>query len=253
METNAVNLPAILNTTAAAPYVSERYKFIPTQEYLDAFAAHGWTVKNAQQVRSRKSGKAEFAKHMVTLSHEKYEGESLAQRLGGLSPRVHLVNSHDHSSRFKLIVGIFRLLCSNGLMVSTGEVQAFSFLHNNSARDAVSILTDKFFADVETNVETADKWSGITLNLDQQIDFATKARNIRFGEDSTVEPTSLLDARRPADAGDDLWRVFNRLQENTTKGGIRFAGMRRSSRLLTNIDANVRVNQGLWSLAATYA
>jgi hypothetical protein len=29
--------------------------------------------------------------------------------------------------------------------------------------------------------------------------------------------------------------------------------MRRSSRLLTNIDANVRVNQGLWSLAATYA
>lgn len=252
MSTN-LNLPAILNTTAAAPHVSERYKFIPTQEYLDAFANHGWKVRSAQQVNTRKQGKADFAKHMVTLSHEKYEGEALAQRLGGLSPRVHLVNSHDHSSRFKLIVGIFRLVCSNGLMISSGEVQAFSFLHNNSARDAVSILTDKFFADVETNLETAEKWSGITLSTDQQIDFATKARNLRFGEESTVEPTALLDARRTFDAGDDLWRVFNRLQENTTKGGVRFSGMRRQSRLLTNIDANVRVNQGLWSLAASYA
>lgn len=252
MSTN-LNLPAILNTTNAAPHVSERYKFIPTQEYLDAFANHGWKVRSAQQVNSRKTGKADFAKHMVTLSHEKYEGEALAQRLGGLSPRVHLVNSHDHSSRFKLIVGIFRLVCSNGLMISQGEVQAFSFLHNSSARDAVSILTDKFFADVETNLETAEKWSGITLSTDQQIDFATKARNLRFGEQSTVEPTALLDARRPFDAGDDLWRVFNRLQENTTKGGVRFSGMRRQSRLLTNIDANVRVNQGLWSLAASYA
>jgi hypothetical protein len=91
------------------------------------------------------------------------------------------------------------------------------------------------------------------MNLDQQIDFATKARNLRFGEDSTVDPVSLLDARRSQDAGDDLWRVFNRLQENTTKGGVRFQGMRRASRQLTNIDASVRVNQGLWSLAATYA
>lgn len=243
------NVPAIF-ATKPAPFVSERYKFIPTTDYINALEAQGWSVTKASQTRTRKAP-ADTAKHMVTMEHSQYAPGSM--NLGGLSPRVHLLNSHNHSSRFKLILGIFRLVCSNGLMVSQGRIQALSFAHTQSARDVADVLTNEFFADANENLERAKAWSAIDLTRDQQQRLAVTARNIRFGEDSTVDPASLLEARRAADVGDSLWLTFNRLQENSTQGGIRFPGMRRRSRALTNIGKEVEVNTSLWTAAADMA
>jgi hypothetical protein len=243
------NVPAIF-ATKPAPFVSERYKFIPTTDYINALEAQGWSVTKASQTRTRKAP-ADTAKHMVTMEHSQYAPGSM--ELGGLSPRVHLLNSHNHSSRFKLILGIFRLVCSNGLMVSQGRIQALSFAHTQSARDVADVLTTEFFADANDNLERAKAWSAIDLTRDQQHALALTARNIRFGEDSTVDPASLLEARRSADVGDSLWLTFNRLQENSTRGGIRFPGMRRRSRNLTNIGKEVEVNTRLWTAAADMA
>ncbi len=187
------------------------------------------------------------------VGQENYMITPGSMELGGLSPRVHLLNSHNHSSRFKLILGIFRLVCSNGLMVSQGRIQALSFAHTQSARDVADVLTTEFFADAKENLERAKAWSAIDLTRDQQHALALTARNIRFGEDSTVDPASLLEARRAADVGDSLWLTFNRLQENVTQGGVRFPGMRRRSRNLTNIGKEVEVNTRLWTAAGDMA
>lgn len=242
-------VPAIF-ATKPAPFVSERYKFIPTTDYINALQEQGWKVTKASQTRTRKAP-ADTAKHMVTMEHSQYAPGSMD--LGGLSPRVHLLNSHNHSSRFKLILGIFRLVCSNGLMVSQGRIQALSFAHTQSARDVADVLTTEFFADAKENLERARTWSAIDLTRDQQHALALTARNIRFGEDSTVDPASLLEARRGADVGDSLWLTFNRLQENVTQGGVRFPGMRRRSRNLTNIGKEVEVNTRLWTAAGDMA
>jgi hypothetical protein len=81
------------------------------------------------------------------------------------------------------------------------------------------------------------------------LELATTARNIRFGADSPVDPLSLTVARRPADNGNNLWLTFNRIQENITQGGIRFNGMRRMSRAVTNIAHDVNYNTELWAAA----
>lgn len=244
------NVPAIF-ATKPAPFVSARYKFIPTTDYIHALEAQGWSVAKAGQTRTRKAP-ADTARHMVTMEHRKY-APSVSMNLGGLAPRVHLINSHNHSSRFRLILGIFRLVCSNGLMVSQGRIQALSFAHTQSARDVADVLTNEFFADANENLERAKAWAAIDLTRDQQQRLAVTARNIRFGEDSTVEPASLLEARRAADVGNSLWQTFNRLQENSTQGGIRFPGMRRRSRSITNIGKEVEVNTRLWTAAADMA
>ena len=59
----------------------------------------------------------------------------------------------------------------------------------------------------------------------------------------------LLTARRQEDIGSDLWTVFNRVQENTIRGGFKGEGQKRQSRELTNIDALSRVNLNLWNAA----
>jgi hypothetical protein len=86
--------------------------------------------------------------------------------------------------------------------------------------------------------------------------FARDAARIRFGIDSTdpvdVSMTrGLLAPRRNQDYGNDLWSVFNRVQENGTRGGFQVPdanGRLRRVRERRNIVADVTWNQGLWEL-----
>jgi len=233
---------------ATAPHESrsERYKFVSTKEYLDALDARGWLVVNARQVNTRKST-PEHAKHFVTLRHKDHG--ATRSDLGTVVPQISFVNSHNGTSRVAFLYGMFRMICSNGLMAATGEFMAQTFLHNRSAKEAADILTEDFFIRSERLVETADQWASITLNEEQTLDLAVAARNIRFGADSPVDPLSLNAARRSADNGNSLWLTFNRIQENITQGGIRFNGMRRMSRAVTNIAHDVNYNTELWAAA----
>ena len=251
-EQNTIALPPAVYATAPAQHVSSRYKFVPTLEYIQAFEARGWKVTASNEQKKRK-GSVEHGKHMVTMLHEDFDTIP-SQRLGGLVPRIHLLNSHDWSSRFQVIMGIFRLICSNGAMVAHGAVSSASFTHHSAtAKEVSDVLTDAFFDNVKESLRDAEVWSLIDLSDDELIEFATIARNLRFGEDSPVRPEALLEARREEDNGNNLWLTFNRLQENTTKGGLRFAGMQRAARPLVAIDASVKVNTGLWSAAQNIA
>jgi len=64
--------------------------------------------------------------------------------------------------------------------------------------------------------------------------------------------SQLLTPRRHEDSRDDLWTVFNRLQENLSKGGldVRTAtGKRTRSRSVKGIDGDVKLNRALWVMA----
>lgn len=70
----------------------------------------------------------------------------------------------------------------------------------------------------------------------------------------------MLAPRRHADAGNDLWRTFNRVQENAIRGGMSAwdrdaAGHRRrtTTRDVNGIDADVRINKALWMLGERMA
>ena len=241
-------IPAIL-ATAPSPDVSDRYKFVSTRDYIDAFEGQGWHMVSADGVRSRKSDPA-FGKHMVTFS--RHDG---AQRpdLGGLSPRIHLLNSHNGTSRVQLVLGILRLVCSNGLMVSAGEIAEVAFRHDRSAKDTAQVVSELFASDSMKQIENADKWQSIKLTDGERLEFAISAKAARFGHDSNVDPNALLVPRRAIDTGNTLWQTFNVLQENCLQGGLRYNGMRRTSRRVTNIDKNVALNRFLWQTAMVFA
>ncbi|MBN3807442.1 DUF945 domain-containing protein, partial [Paraburkholderia sp. Ac-20336] len=67
-----------------------------------------------------------------------------------------------------------------------------------------------------------------------------------------ITENQLLAPRRFEDRRDDLWTVFNRVQENLTKGGLHGrsrTGRAMSTRPITGIDENVKLNRALWMLA----
>jgi hypothetical protein len=92
--------------------------------------------------------------------------------------------------------------------------------------------------------------------------FAEAALRLRFEDVSKapISPRILLECRRTEDAGNDLWHVFNRLQEHLTCGGQRDWSRRREdgrrfprTRAISGLDRNIRLNRDLWNLAERVA
>ena len=73
--------------------------------------------------------------------------------------------------------------------------------------------------------------------------------NLEYDEETIVD---ILEPKRKADKGNDLWRVFNVIQEKITQGDFHAAltGARvRKVRKIQSFEKNMKVNKELFKLA----
>ena len=242
---------------------SARYAYIPTGEIVDGMRANGFLPVFAKQGRSRVEGKEAFTKHLVRFRHQ---GEdAVTGKIGGIYPEVIVVNSHDGTSAYKVMAGLMRLVCLNGLMVSDKELASVTVPHKGDVMFQVIEGSFTVLSESRRAVEVADAWQGITLSQGEQMVMAEAAHLIRFGDSesethTTIEPAQMLQTRRMADSGADLWRVANRIQENAIRGGLTAMGRdadgqprRTTTREVKNIDADVKINRALWLLTERMA
>lgn len=240
---------------------SERYTYIPTSTVVEGLLAEGFQPYSASQGRSRVPGKAEFTKHLIRFRHPSAQ----MKQVGDTVPEIVLINSHDGTSSYVIAAGLFRLVCLNGMVVPDclcGEVRV---PHKG---DIVSNVIDATWSVVDQAAEVTNviqDWRQIELEKPEQVAFAEAAHSLRFdGASDTlreaISPAQLLAPRRFADQGNDLWAVFNRVQENVTKGGVhgvgRDANGRRrnvSTRPIKGIDQDVRLNKALMILGQRLA
>ena len=80
------------------------------------------------------------------------------------------------------------------------------------------------------------------------------------GETTTPRPNSCWFPRDRDDRADDLWTVWNVVQENAIKGGLRGVGRddlgrprRVKSRAVNGIDQDIKLNKALWLLGERMA
>lgn len=250
---------------ATRPYdaMSAKYVHIPTIGVIEAMIKAGFQPFSAVQSRTRIEGKASFVKHALRFRHEDVS-QSLA--VGDVIPEVVVINSHDGASAFKLIAGLYRLICSNGLMVSDAEIDSMSVRHTGDVLKDVVEGSHRLIRDTQKSLATVQNWTRLQLTDGEQNAFAESAHTLRFADadgkvTTPIMPAKLLAPRRRDDVGGDLWHTFNRVQENVIAGGVsavlRDANGRRvrrvSTRRINGIDQDVRLNRALWELAAKMA
>ncbi len=196
----------------------------------------------------------------------RHQDISQALAVGDVIPEVVLINSHDGTSAYKLMAGLYRLVCANGLMVPDGEIESISVMHKGDVAKDVVEGSHRLIGDTQRSLTTVQNWTRLQLTDGEQAAFAESAHKLRFadanGEVTTpITPAQLLAPRRRDDICNDLWRTFNRVQENALSGGLsavqRDADGRRvrrvSTRRINGIDQDVRLNRALWELAAKMA
>lgn len=228
--------------------LSDSYTFVPTARVLDALSQAGFFPVEARQTRSRAASPL-HARHLIRL-RRRLETVSLRESL----PELLLLNSHDGTSAYQLRVGIFRAVCTNGLVVSVGVFPACRVLHRGDVAEQVvrgALEMSERFGDLGTMVERMER---TLLDEPARLAFAAEALALRFPKDrpGTVTPADVLKPRRPEDDGNDLWRTYNTLQEALLRGGIvRRSGRNRLTRTrrITGIRRDLGLNSALWDLA----
>lgn len=199
---------------------SARYAYIPTAEVIRGMREGGFLPMSAGQARTRDAGRVGHAKHMLRFRHAGARAE-----VGGTFPEIVLLNSHDGTSAYRVMSGVFRLVCLNGMIVADRYGAEVRVPHKGDVVRQVVEGSHAVLDDARRALDAAKAWRGVTLTRDEQRAFGEAARLLRFGgaEGNTTAPFTpeqMLAPRRADDAGDDLWRVFNRVQENAIRGGL---------------------------------
>lgn len=226
---------------------SERYAYIPTSEVLTGLRREGFQPFMACQARARTHDRLEHTKHMLRLRHA-------SQITGTEANEIVLINSHDGSSAYQMLAGVFRFVCHNGV-VCGDQISDIRIPHKGNVADQVIDGAFTVLDDFELIADKVVDMKLIHLDEEEQQIFARAALTLRY--DNQVQPapvteTQLLDPRRSDDRHSDLWTTFNRVQENIIKGGLvgRAAdGKRTTTRPITSIDNNIKLNRALWVLA----
>ena len=238
--------------------VSEKYRFIPTLQVVDAMRAEGFMPVRAEQSRSRIAGKGEFTKHMIRFRQTQFLGTG-AMALDDEFPEIVLVNSHDRSSGYQLSAGVFRLVCLNGMVVKSADMGTLSVRHSGRVLDDVIEGTYSIAQDMPQIMERVEGFKSVSLIPAEREAFAAAAVLLRYPLDENnnatapIEAAQLLRPRRWQDQNKtDLWSSFNQVQENFIKGGLRgrgTTGKRTSTRAINSVSEDVRLNKSLWALA----
>ena len=239
--------------TARHPAMSGRYAFISTAQVLDALRAEGFMPVSAKQAGARESARAGYARHILTFrlaDSPLIAGEDI--------PEIVLMNAHDGSTAYKLMVGVFRVICSNGLIVADRTLAAMRVAHVGTRTIAeVVTATHKLVAELPVVLGQVETWRSTMLNEPEQLGYARAALTLRYpGRTAPITAQQLLAARRPEDRSDDLWTVFNRVQEHLITGGLSgqlVTGRRTTTRPIAAVSTSVALNRALWTLAARAA
>ena len=230
--------------------VSNRYQFIPTFEVVRRLQNEGWLPTSAQESHVRNQENQGYQKHLI-----RFQRQDLI--LNGEAIEVVLINSHNRSAAYQLMAGVFRFICSNGMIVGD-TFGRISVKHINFNPDEIVEASYEIINNAPHIAQNMQEMKVIKLNKGEREIYAKSAALTVYGESAaiTFDTSRLLTPRRYDDRNkNDLWSTFNIVQENMMKGGIR--GLKRdksgnlrriTTRKIKSIDKDVKLNKALWNL-----
>lgn len=231
------------------PWMSSRFSHVATIDLVECLMNEGYEVARAQQSSSANL----YGFHAITL---RMPGRDLV--VGDAVPELILTNAADGSRAFRISLGMYRLVCCNGLVVGS-TFASYDIDHKQDAPVRALIAAEKAGAQLDTLSAWAERMSNIQTTSEWRLNYAMRAAALRWaGPNGTVEPvgvedaTRILDARRVDDADGSVWHTYNRVQENLIRGGtvstVGRTGRRTLSKALSSTAKEYELNTRLFDL-----
>ena len=272
--------PSIFSTMPS-PEVSKKYSHIPTDKLIDDMDLLGWKVIDAKEVNARTKGTRGFQKHLVVFRNpdivinqmpknivESSTSPTGYRRTDGtfakknpidtVFPQILLTNSHDGKNAFTFTAGLFRMICENGLVVSTNEFEKVAIRHMGYDFDELQVQINEMVERLPLTVESMNNMIDTKMNQKSILKFAKDMLAVRFPEDElrriTIDMDEFITPVRPEDKGDDLWSVFNVIQEKIIEGDFDYTigTKHRKARQIKNFKQDMDLNSKMFDVALEY-
>lgn len=257
--------PLAYATTPTNDRVSDKYVLANTATVISDMEKLGWKVVEAKQRKAHQDGSGRFSFHMIVFQNPQISISKVSpdgKDVVDCFPRIILTNSHDGLNCFKFMVGLFRLVCSNGLVIATDQMVDLKIRHIYYNFEELRGVVAEAINQVAGKIERMSKAVTVSLTDEQKHEFAKKALAIRKGielQEVAVDTETLNDIllpQRKDDEGNSLWNVFNVLQEKVIKGGYleakEGAKKARKVRKVTSFVKDLEINSKLWKAMEEY-
>ena len=225
---------------------TSKFQPISTVQAVDHLQNEGWEVFKATEAKTRFPDRRPFVKHQIQLTHPDIKP------VNGLQPLVYLQNANDGTSSFSLFAGLFRFICSNGLVIGNSFISA-RVRHIGNVETIREELQSGAFTVSNQFPSIMEKVEAMSLKVitpEERLAFSALAYQLRRPSSHPILHQGLAvghTIRREGDTGSDLWTHYNRTQEDLITGG--FHAGRRRARGIRSLTKSTVINRQLWNLA----
>jgi hypothetical protein len=240
-----------LSQTVPSDNVSPKYKLISTESVVNTIvSATGFEVS---RVVTQSRGNTATGRHVVVF-------KSPVTGDASLFPTIALLNSHNGTSAFKLVVGFHVVACSNGLFYSPDATYQNRIIHAGpNVLERVASACKDALAQLDAARLNIDFMRRVVLSADAQQRFAyTAIKALRPETVSGLNTASVLQLGRELTGQSEptLWNVFNRIQNSLINGGYKYVAEEsdgalslQTARRIRAPHTLVKLNTDLWALA----
>lgn len=239
-------MTSVLQTTEKALGLSEKYRFISTGAIVEQLQGRGFELNKVSSTGSH-------GHHILRFSKN-----DEAFQIDGDKIELVVRSAHDGTRALTFNLGVFRVVCMNGLTLGTNLVPPMRILHRgqgNIEKEVFEIVNGLPLDTVRDNVKLLKE---TTLTHEQGLKFVVDATKQRIEEQLTklseeeqankiyLASQKIMRVRREEDSGMSTWNMFNTVQENIIRGT-------RGLRPLTSQQRMHDTNQSLFDLAVKAA
>lgn len=243
----------LLNQTTKYSTLSDNYKLIKTSEIKTRLLDRGFVFDRFVANKVRKQSKQGFQKHRLIMDHPSLlnvgQNDGKAQLL--------VTNSHDGTSGIVFQLGFFRMVCSNGLVLG----KSFSSISIRHTGLDIDRKIDEAIVEIAAQCErlktSIEKMKSTKLDSAQIVSLEKKAlaSRLELVESDIIAVNTPIN--RIEDQNNDLFTVYNRIQEGIIRGGTVVLHKKDNKEALTKvralrgIDSSTKVNKNLFDLVET--
>jgi hypothetical protein len=212
--------------------------FINPLSVAEILRGEGWELQGVAEQRNKRR---QVSSHYLRLQHPDLRVKDVKGHSDSVATIV-ISNQCNGDKPMNVDLGMFRQVCSNG-MIRKDEVSKTRIPHiqMNSLQLANSLkhlttASQRVIAEVERMKE-------INLSLNDIKKLAYDSIVKRYGknfDNRLISVEDVISSRRYQDDSNDLFTVFNRIQENLTHD-------------INNYDRDIKLNKELFELASVYA
>lgn len=215
--------------------IKQKGSYIPTMEIVEKFKKEGWNLSGVNESRGKNR---KIAYNYIQMHHPDFDIKSKYKEDEAVASLT-IQNSCNGNKPMELNLGVYRKVCENGMIAFDRAAPGMKIKHTEINYKNLDHFVYDICTTVGVTINNFDHLKNITLSDEEMFKLATQAASLRYDSTLDFDPNNLLLVNRLEDEGKDLWKVFNRIQENLTMD-------------ISNLSQDIKLNKQLTSLVQDY-